>query len=68
MVLGLSPIPFSAGVALSQPMVIPFSYAFLGSEQGGTYFAFAGMAVAGSDPLQSANQLSLRIKAFQFAP
>jgi len=68
MVLGLSPIPFSAGVALSQPMVIPFSYAILGSEQGGTYFAFAGMAVAGSDPLQSANQLSLGIKAFQFTP
>ena len=67
-VLGSSPIPFSAGVALSQPMVIPFSYTFLGSEPVGTYFAFAGAAVAGSDPLQSINQLSLGIKAFQFTP
>ena len=68
MVLGLSPIPFLAGVALSQPMAIPFSYTFLGSEPGGTYIAYAGMAVAGSDPLQSINQLSLGIKAFQFTP
>ncbi|MBI2903097.1 MAG: PQQ-dependent sugar dehydrogenase [Candidatus Methylomirabilis oxyfera] len=68
MVLGLSPIPFLAGIAFSQPMVIPFSYTFLGSEPGGTYIAFAGMAVAGSDPLQSINQLSLGIKAFQFTP
>ena len=67
-VLGRSPIPFSAGVALSQPMVIPFSYTFLGSEPVGTYFAFAGAAVAGSDPLQTINQLSLGIKAFQFTP
>ena len=54
-VLGSSPIPFSPGVALGQLIVIPFSYPFLGSEQGGTYFVFASMAVAGSDPLQSIN-------------
>lgn len=51
MVLRRSPIPFSAGVALAQPVVIPFSHTFLGSEPVGTYFAFAGMAVAGGDPL-----------------
>lgn len=67
-VLGGAPVPFSAGVTLAQPVVVPFSYTFLGPEPVGTYFAFSGAAVAGSDPLQSINQLSLGIKVFQFTP
>ncbi len=65
---GPSPIPFLSNTSLSQPTVIPFSYAFLGSEPAGTYFTYAGLAVSGSDPLEPANQLSLAVREFQFSP
>jgi hypothetical protein len=65
--LGPLPIPFSANVPLVQT-VVPFSYTFTGTEPAGAYFAYAGIAVAGSDPLQPANQLSVTIRAFQFTP
>lgn len=64
---GPVPVPFARNVTLT-PMVIPFSYTFGGTESVGTYYAYAGLAVAGSDPLQPANQLSLGVQAFQFAP
>jgi hypothetical protein len=65
-VLGSSPIPFQANVALAQS-VIPFSYRFAGFEPPGTYFTYAGLAVAGSNPFVPANQLSLAVQPFQFA-
>jgi glucose/arabinose dehydrogenase len=68
LVLGPSPVPFLAGITPAQPVVISFSRTFLGSEPVGTYFAFAGAAAAGSDPLQSINQFSLEIKTFEFIP
>lgn len=66
-VLGTSPIPFQANVPLTQ-LVIPFLYTFAGFEPVGTYFTYAGLVVAASNPLQAANQLSLAVHAFQFTP
>ncbi len=66
-VLGASPIPFSANATLT-PLVALFSYAFTGSEPAGTYFTYAGLAIAGSNPLLPSNQLSLGVQAFQFNP
>jgi hypothetical protein len=65
--LGSSPVPFSVNVTLTS-LVVPFSYMFQGFEPVGTYFTYAGLTVAGSNPLQAANQLSLAIQAFQFSP
>ena len=65
--LGPAPIPFRANVTLTQT-VVPFSYTFGGSEPAGTYFTYAGLAVAGSNPFVPANQLSLGVQPFQFAP
>lgn len=48
--LGPLPIPFSANVPLVQA-VVPFSYIFTGAEPAGTYFDYAGITIAGSDPL-----------------
>jgi hypothetical protein len=64
---GLVPVPFAADVPLT-PTVVPFSYMFTGTEPVGTYFTYAGLAVAGSDPLQAANQLSVGVQAFQLTP
>lgn len=65
--LGASPIPFLANVSLT-PLVVSFAVTFTGLEPIGTYFAYAGLTVAGSDPLQSVNQLSLGVQTFQFMP
>jgi DNA-binding beta-propeller fold protein YncE len=65
--LGPAPIPFLAGVLLT-PLVVPFSHTFTGTEPIGTYFAYAGLAVAGSNPVLPANQLALNIQPFQFSP
>jgi len=64
---GSTPVPFAANVPLAST-VVPFSYTFTGTESVGTYFTYAGLAVAGSNPLQPANQLSLGVQAFQFTP
>lgn len=66
--LGSAPTPFLAGVTLSSDLIVPFVYTFTGGEPIGTYVTYAGMAIAGSDPLQSANQLSLGVQIFQFMP
>jgi hypothetical protein len=66
-VLGPSPVPFQSNVTLA-PVAVPFSYIFAGFEPTGTYFAYAGLVVAGTNPLQSANQLSLGFQAFQLVP
>jgi len=66
-ILGPFPIPFLANVTLA-PLGVPFSYQFAGFEQAGTYFTYAGLAVAGSNPFLPANQLSLAIQPFQFTP
>ncbi|MCZ7624560.1 MAG: hypothetical protein M5R38_00810 [Candidatus Methylomirabilis sp.] len=60
------PVPFAANVTLA-PTDVPFAYTFNGAEPVGTYFTYAGLAVAGSDPLQAANQLSVGVQAFQFS-
>lgn len=65
--LGPAPVPFRTNVTLSQT-IIPFTYTFNGSEPAGTYFTYAGFAVAGSNPLNPTTQLSLTTRAFQFAP
>lgn len=65
--LGRSPVPFLTNVPLV-PLVVPFSHVFTGAEPVGTYFTYAGLAVAGSDPLQSASRLSLKVQGFQFTP
>jgi len=66
--VGPSPVPFLANVTLNSKAVVPFSYTFIGFEPAGTYFAYAGLAVAGTNPFQPANQLSLGVQAFQFMP
>jgi hypothetical protein len=65
--LGPSPVPFLANVAPG-PLLVPFSYQFVGFEPGGTYVTYGGLAVAGSNPFLPANQLSLAIQPFQFTP
>jgi hypothetical protein len=65
--LAPSPIPLLANVTLT-PLVVPFPYTFLGFEPVGTYITYAILAVAGSNPLQPANQLSLAVRSFQFIP
>ena len=64
---GPAPVPFAANVTLT-PTVVPFSYTFTGDERVGTYLNYAALAVAGSDPLQPANQLSLGVQPFEFTP
>ena len=64
---GSVPVPFAANVTLT-PTVVPFAYTFTGTEPIGTYYTYAALAVAGSDPLQAANQLSVGVQAFQFTP
>ena len=66
--LAPSPIPLLANVTLT-PLVVPFSYTFLGFEPVGTYITYAILAVAGSNPLQFENhQLSLAVQVFEFTP
>jgi hypothetical protein len=66
-VLGPAPVPFLANVPLA-PLGVPFPYTFGGFEPAGTYFPYAGLAVAGSDPFVPANQLSLSVQSFLFTP
>ncbi|TAL41434.1 MAG: hypothetical protein EPN89_19055 [Methylovulum sp.] len=66
--LDSTPISFLSNVMLTADLVVPFSYTFTGLEPVGTYFTYAGLAVAGSNPLQSSNQLSLGVQTFQFMP
>jgi hypothetical protein len=65
--LGPSPVPFLANQTLS-PLAVPFNFTFTGPEPVGTYFPFAGLAVAGSNPFTPANQLSLAVQSFQYSP
>ncbi|MDD5559068.1 choice-of-anchor Q domain-containing protein [Candidatus Methylomirabilis sp.] len=65
--LGPAPVPFLANVPLTQT-VVPFSYAFTGGEPVGTYFTYAGLTIAGSNPFESANQLNLGIQPFERTP
>lgn len=66
-VLGSAPVAFLTEVTLP-PLRIPFAFTFTGAEPGGTYFTYAGLAVAGSNPFLAENQLSLAIQTFQFTP
>jgi hypothetical protein len=65
--LGPAPVPFLTNVPLAA-LVVPFGYTFTGAEPVGTYFTYAAIAVAGSNPFMPANQLSLAIQAFGFTP
>lgn len=65
---GSSPIPFRTDVVLTASDIIPFSYIFSGSEPVGTYFTYASLVRAGTDPLQLSNRLALPVKAFDFTP
>ena len=66
--LGPSPIPFLANFPLTQSLVVPFSHNFLGFEPAGLYLVYAGLVVAGTDPLQFENQLNLAVQLFEFTP
>jgi hypothetical protein len=68
-VTGPAPVPFARNVTLA-PLAVPFTYTFTGTgvEPSGTYFTYAGAAIAGSNPFLPANQLSLAVQAFQFSP
>jgi len=66
--VGVVPVPYLTNVPLGAPLVVPFSSTFTGTEPPGAYFAYAGLAVAGSDPLVASNQLSLASQMFQFSP
>jgi len=65
--LAPSPVPFLTSQTLS-PLAVPFNFTFAGPEPIGTYFPFAGLAVAGSNPFTPANQLSLAVQSFQYSP
>jgi len=65
--VGPVPVPYSTGVTLT-PLTVPFVYTFSGSEPAGTYFAYATLVAAGTDPLQDANRLALGIQTFEFSP
>jgi hypothetical protein len=65
--VGPVPVPFQANVP-AEPLTVPFQYTFGGAEPPGTYFAYAGLAVAGGNPIDPAHQLSLDIQPFRFAP
>jgi hypothetical protein len=65
--VGLAPVPFLRNVEPG-PLGVTFSYRLVGFEAAGASFSYAGLAVAGSNPFLSANQLSLAIQPFQFTP
>jgi len=65
--LSPSPIPFLANVTVTS-LVAPFAYTFTGAEPVGIYFTYAGITVAGSDPFQAANRLSMEVQPCQFTP
>jgi DNA-binding beta-propeller fold protein YncE len=65
--IGPSPVPFQSNVTLIDT-IVQFNYTFGGFEPTGTYFPYAGLAVAGSNPFVPANQISLAIRSFQFTP
>ncbi len=65
--LGPSPTPFMANVPLAA-LTVNFSHTFAGFEPVGSYFTYAGLAVAGSNPFLQGNQLSLAIQPFEFTP
>jgi hypothetical protein len=67
MVIGPAPMPFQAGV-VAEVLTVPFQYTFGGAEPTGNYFAYAALGVAGSNPLDPANRLSLDVQSFQFVP
>jgi len=66
-VLGPSLVPFLTNQTLA-PLAVPFNFTFAGAEPAGTYLTSALLAVAGSNPLLPANQLSLGVQPFQFSP
>jgi hypothetical protein len=65
--IGPSPVPFQSNVTLIDT-IVQFNYTFGGFEPAGTYFPYAGLAVAGSNPFVPANQLSLATRSFRFPP
>jgi hypothetical protein len=66
-VVGPAPVPFQSNVP-AEPLTVSFQYTFGGAEPAGTYFAYAGLTVAGGNPLAPVNQLSLDIQPFLFSP
>jgi len=65
--LGPEPVPFRTNVTLAQT-IIPFTYTFQGNEPVGTYYTYAGLAKAGSNPTVSSNQVAVGVQAFEFSP
>jgi hypothetical protein len=66
-VIGSRPVPFRANVT-AVPLTLPFEYQFGAFDQAGTYLAYAGLALAGSNPFLLANQVSLAVKPLLFTP
>jgi hypothetical protein len=65
--VGPSPVPLLSNVTLNDAL-IQLSYTFGGVEPPGTYFAYAGLVAAGSNPLLAANHLSVAVRSFRFPP
>jgi Right handed beta helix region len=66
-VIGSTPVPFRANVT-AVPLALPFEHEFGAFDQAGTYLAYAGLALAGSDPFLLANQVSLAVEPLLFTP
>jgi hypothetical protein len=54
--------------ALDAALVLSFEHEFDGFDLPGTYFAYAGVALAGGSPFVAGNQLSVAIKPLLFTP
>ena len=65
--LGPSPVPFMANRSIV-PDIIVFPHTFTGAEPTGTYFAYSGCAIPGSNPPSPVAPLCLGIQSFQFVP
>jgi hypothetical protein len=66
-VVGSTPVPFRANVT-AVPLALPFEHQFGAFDQAGTYLAYAGLALAGSNPFLLANQVSVAVKPLLFTP
>jgi hypothetical protein len=66
-VSGPSPHPLVTNVPLTSGTVSAV-HLFNGTEPVGTYYTYAALVVAGSNPFVPTNQLALAVQPFQFSP
>ena len=63
---GPSPLPLASNVPLTSGTVSA-AHLFNGTEPGGTYYTYAALVVAGSNPFAPTNQLAFAVQPFQFS-